>query len=74
MDQLTHAQIKKLGESFGEMGSVCIAETPLLDILREQEVSNKTLSCIPLKVSAIADTDYVMKSLAMAEQKMDGEK
>jgi len=56
------------------MGSVCIAETPLLDILLEQEVSNKTLSCIPLKVSAIADTDYVMKSLAMAEQKMDGEK
>ena len=74
IDQLTHAQIKKLGPSLGEMGSVCIGDTSIYDIVMRQEVSNKTLSYIPLKVSAVSDDDYVMKFLAMVEQKMNREK
>ncbi len=74
IDQLTHAQIMKLGPSLGEMGSVCIGDTSIYDILMRQEVSNKTLSYIPLRVSAVSDDDYVMKFLAMVEQKMDREK
>ena len=54
MDHSTHAQIKRLGPSLGEMGSVCIEDTSILDIVLKQEVSNKTLSYIPLKVSAVS--------------------
>jgi len=73
MDQLTSVQLDKLSANLGEMGTVCFADTPILDIVLKQEVSNKTLSYIPIKVSAIKDEDYVMKFLAMVEQKMNVE-
>ena len=74
MDQLTSVQLDKLSANLGEMGTVCFADTPILDIVLKQEVSNKTLSYIPIKVSAIKDEDYVMKFLAMVEQKMNLER
>jgi len=74
LQRLTSTLLTPVGTTSGNFGTVCKDWTRMLDVVAKQEVTNETLSYIPMKVSAVCEDDVVLGYIAMVERQMERER
>ena len=74
LQRLADMQLTPVGTADGSFGTVCKDWTKMLDVLAKQEVTNETLSYIPMKVSAVNEDDVVLGYITMVERQMEKER
>jgi hypothetical protein len=70
LERLDASTLCPIGTDEGQLGTICRDWTKMLDIDAKQEVTNETLSYIPMKVSAVCDEDVVLGYITSVEQQM----
>lgn len=70
LERLRSSTLLPIGTGEGQLGTICREWTQMLDITAKQEVTNETLSYIPMKVSAVCDEDVVLGYITMVEQQV----